>query len=78
MANLIWTSILYFSTSAIVFITYRTFVNDRKAENERKTTDAVLKTQAQAKAREGAAIGATRRTIRRPAMVGDMKAPAAR
>jgi hypothetical protein len=78
VANFIWTAILYFSTSAIVFITYRTFVNDRKAENERRTTDAVLKTQAQAKAREGAAMSGPRRTIRRPAMVGDMKAPAVR
>jgi hypothetical protein len=52
VANLIWTSILYFSTSAIVFINYRTFVNHWKAENERRTSDAVLKTQAQAKARE--------------------------
>jgi hypothetical protein len=77
VANLIWTSILYFSTSAIVFITYRTFVNDRKAENERKTSDVVLKTQAQVKAREASAMSA-RRAVRRPAIVGDMKAPAAR
>jgi hypothetical protein len=61
-----------------VFIIYRTFANDRKAENERKTTDAVLKTQAQAKARESVAMSAPRRTVRRPAMVGDMKAPAIR
>ncbi|HEX4177020.1 MAG TPA: hypothetical protein VHY57_01220 [Rhizomicrobium sp.] len=45
MANLIWTGILYFSTSMIVYIVYRTFMNDRRAENERKTSEAVLKTQ---------------------------------
>ena len=78
MANFIWTAILYFSTSAIVFVTYRTFVNDRKAENERKTSEAVLRTQAQVKAREGAAMKGPRRTVRRPEMIGDMKAPAAR
>ena len=78
MANLIWTSILYFSTSAIVFITYRTFMNDRKADNERKTADVVARTQAQAKARESASMGASRRATRTPAVVGDLKVPAAR
>ena len=34
MANLIWTGILYFSTSMIVYIVYRTFMNDRRAEND--------------------------------------------
>ena len=37
MANLIWTGILYFSTLTIVYVVYRTFMNDRKAENERRT-----------------------------------------
>ncbi len=79
MGNLIWTGILYFSTSAIVFITYRTFVNDRKADALRKTNDAVIKTQAQVKARESDAMSpAPRRVnVRRPA-IGDMKAPVAR
>ena len=45
MANLIWTGILYFSTSMIVYIVYRTFMNDRRAENERKTSEVVLKSQ---------------------------------
>lgn len=78
MGNLIWTSILYFSTASIVFITYRTFVNDRKAENERKTSEAVIRTQAQAKAREAVAIGSPRRAPRRPAMADNTKAPLAR
>ncbi len=34
MANLIWTAILYFSTLSIVFVTYKSFINDRKFENE--------------------------------------------
>ena len=42
MANLIWTGILYFSTSMIVYIVYRTFMNDRRAENERKTNEVIL------------------------------------
>lgn len=79
MGNLIWTGILYFSTSAIVFIVYRTFVNDRKAENERRTSDVVFKAQAQAKAREAAAMSAPRRAARRPAMMSErMEAPAVR
>ena len=45
MANLIWTGILYFSTSMIVYVVYRTFMNDRRAENERKTSEAVAKSQ---------------------------------
>lgn len=42
MANLIWTGILYFSTLSIVFVAYRTFVNDRKFENELKITRQVM------------------------------------
>ncbi|MDB5393015.1 MAG: hypothetical protein JWM91_521 [Rhodospirillales bacterium] len=78
VANLIWTSILYFSTSTIMFIAYRTFVNHRKAENKRRTSDVVFKTQAQAKARDMAPISALRPVARRPAVIGDMKAPVAR
>ncbi len=66
MGNLIWTSILYFSTSTIVFIIYRTFVNDRKADNERKMAETTLRSQAQMKARES--LQATPRQVvrRRP------------
>lgn len=46
MAGFIWTAILYFSTLSIVFITYRTFVTDRKADNERRAQDMVHRTQA--------------------------------
>ncbi len=42
MANLIWTGILYFSTLSIVFVAYRTFINDRKFENELKITRQVM------------------------------------
>jgi len=45
MTNLIWTGILYFSTSMIVYVVYRTFMNDRRAENERKTSEVVMKSQ---------------------------------
>jgi len=45
MANLIWTGILYFSTLSIVFVAYRTFINDRKFENELKITRQVMVAQ---------------------------------
>ncbi len=79
MGGLVWTAILYFSTLSIVYIIYRTFVNDRKDEAVRKTNEVVLRTQAQAaKAREAAARSPTpRRTIHRPA-IGDIKVPVAR
>ena len=41
MANLVWTGILYGSTLGIVFMIYRIFVVDRKAENEQKTSELV-------------------------------------
>jgi hypothetical protein len=57
MANLIWTSILYFSTFSIVFVAYKVFVNDRKYENELRVASQILiaqgvggKTMAQAAA----------------------------
>lgn len=41
MANLVWTSILYISTIGIVYLIYRVFVADRKAEGERKTREMI-------------------------------------
>lgn len=67
MANLIWTGILYFSTLTIVYVVYRTFMNDRKAENERRTNDIVFRTQA--KKQEHADADITRQAApRRPAV----------
>jgi hypothetical protein len=45
MANLIWTGILYFSTLSIVFVAYRTFINDRKFENELRIARQVMISQ---------------------------------
>ena len=64
MANFIWTGILYFSTSMIVYITYRTFMNDRKMENERRTSEVVAKSQIHRHERTEAA--APRQAVRRP------------
>lgn len=66
MANFIWTGILYFSTSMIVYITYRTFMNDRKAENEHRTSEVVF--QAQARKQEPAEAAAPHQAVRRPAL----------
>jgi hypothetical protein len=41
MANLVWTSILYFSTLGIVYVVYRVFVADRRVESERKTREMI-------------------------------------
>ncbi len=41
MGNLIWTSILYFSTFGIVFVTYRVFVEDRKADKLGSTQELI-------------------------------------
>jgi homoserine kinase len=41
MANLIWTGILYFSTLSVVYIVYKTFVNDRKYENELRVINQI-------------------------------------
>ena len=77
MANLIWTGILYFSTSMIVYIVYRTFMNDRRAENERRTSEAILRSQSISK-KQGLDVALPRQAVRRPALVGNqMKAPAA-
>jgi hypothetical protein len=77
MANLIWTGILYFSTSMIVYIVYRTFMNDRRAENERRTSEAILRSQSISK-KTALDIAPPRQAVRRPALVGNqMKVPAA-
>jgi hypothetical protein len=77
MANLIWTSILYFSTSTIVYIVYRTFMNDRRAENERRTAEAVLKSQGKGNM-PALDMAPPRQVGRRPALVDNqMKVPAA-
>jgi len=80
MANLIWTGILYFSTSMIVYVVYRTFMNDRRAENERKTTEVVLKSQSRIANFEPGMEPAPPR-VRRPAVAAagtPMRAGAAR
>ena len=77
MANLIWTGILYFSTLMIVYIVYRTFVNDRRAENERRTSEMVLRTQVASKI-PALDVAPPRQPVRRPAVAGTpMKVPAA-
>ncbi len=76
MANLIWTGILYFSTSMIVYIVYRTFMNDRRAENERRTSEAILRSQSISKM-PALDIAPPRQAVRRPALAGNaMKVPA--
>jgi hypothetical protein len=80
MANFIWTGILYFSTSTIVYIVYRTFMNDRRAENERRTQEVVLRSQRKA-LEPGLEPAPPRQIAHRPApaLVGSpMKVPAAR
>jgi hypothetical protein len=77
MANLIWTGILYFSTSMIVYIVYRTFMNDRRAENERRTAEAVLRSQSISRT-PALDIAAPRQVVRRPALAGNpVKVPVA-
>ena len=77
MANFIWTAILYFSTSTIVYIVYRTFMNDRRAENERRMSEVVQKSQAASKI-PGLDMAPPRQAVRRPAVAGNqMKIPAA-
>jgi len=76
MANFIWTGILYFSTSMIVYIVYRTFVNDRRAENERRTSEVVMKAQSIGKT-PILDVAPPRQVVRRPALVGSqLKVPA--
>jgi hypothetical protein len=79
MANLIWTGILYFSTSMIVYVVYRTFMNDRRAENERKTSEVVMKAQSRIANVEPGMEAAPPR-VRRPAAAtggAPMRVPAA-
>ena len=76
MANLIWTGILYFSTSMIVYIVYRTFMNDRRAENERRTSEVVKRAQSINRT-PGLDVAPPRQLARRPAIAGNqMKVPA--
>ena len=76
MGNLVWTGILYFSTSMIVYIVYRTFMNDRRAENENRMSDVIKRSQA---ASTMPTLDMTpRQPVRRPAVAGNqLKAPAA-
>jgi hypothetical protein len=77
MANLIWTGILYFSTSMIVYIVYRTFMNDRRAENERRTAESIKRTQSISKT-PLLDMAPPRQVVRRPALAGNpMKVPVA-
>ncbi len=48
MANFIWTGILYFSTFSIVLVTYRVFIQDRKAERERISQELMKHARASA------------------------------
>jgi len=78
MGNLIWTGILYFSTLMIVYIIYRTFVNDRRAENERRTSEMVQRTKTAASTMPTLELAPPRQPVRRPAVAGNpMKVPAA-
>jgi len=77
MANFLWTGILYFSTLTIVYIIYRTFMNDRKAENERRTSEMVLRSQVAGKL-SALDMAPPRQAVRRPAVAGNqMKIPVA-
>ena len=72
MANLIWTGILYFSTSMIVYIIYRTFMNDRRAENERRVTEVVKRSQAASKM-PTLDMAPPRQPVRRPKVGGNRR-----
>jgi hypothetical protein len=50
MGGLLWTGILYAFTLSIVFITYRTFVSDRKADNEARSQEMINRVQGRTKA----------------------------
>jgi hypothetical protein len=77
MGNFLWTGILYFSTLMIVYIVYRTFMNDRKAENERRTSEMVLRSQSASKM-AAVDVAPPRQVVRRPAVAGNqVKVPAA-
>jgi hypothetical protein len=77
MANFVWTAILYFSTSTIVYIVYRTFMNDRRAENERRMAEVIERSQTIGKM-PALGMAPPRQPVRRPAVAGNqMKVPAA-
>ena len=46
MANFIWTAILYISTVGIVYISYRAFAMDRKADIESRVNDMINRSYA--------------------------------
>jgi hypothetical protein len=46
MANLVWTGILYFATLMIVYVTYRAFAADKRAEALRRTSELVSRAYA--------------------------------
>jgi len=41
MGNLIWTGVLYFSTIGIVYVTYRVFMEDRRADRLNLTQELI-------------------------------------
>ena len=41
MANFVWTAILYIATVGIVYISYRAFAADRKADIEARVSDMI-------------------------------------
>jgi hypothetical protein len=41
MGNLIWTGVLYFSTISIVYVTYRVFMEDRRADRLNITQELI-------------------------------------
>ncbi len=41
MGNLIWTGVLYFSTISIVYVTYRVFMEDRRADRLNLTQELI-------------------------------------
>jgi hypothetical protein len=41
MGNLIWTGVLYFSTIGIVYVTYRIFMEDRRADRLNLTQELI-------------------------------------
>jgi hypothetical protein len=48
MANYVWTAILYFCTFRMVYMVYRCFVEDRKAEGIEKTKELIGRSRSDA------------------------------
>jgi hypothetical protein len=76
MANLVWTGILYFSTLAIVVVAFRTFVNDRRSENELRVANQIR--VAQGLGRMGVARSSAVIAAALPAAPGEETSPAPR